>query len=399
MHCALMELNRRKWRTGANVVGYALAVGLMVVLAGILLASRTAANDILRSTGTHFIAFVPICRDTCPATAATDGAEGFVANGVPSSLFPKDYVSKIAMLTAVKDASPFLLYRLKHPDDAHLFTIGGFDPSSKEAVGTTCCAEADIVDGRFIKPGDAGVVLLEEAYAKGRLLKAGDTITILGETLSVVGIVNPGIRPAKADVYLPFDDALRLINSKVRPEVRDEANVVLVEVAASNRQEEAIAGVRGMIPGVLTSTYACYKPAARVAWMNGKSARLLTIIVFVAALALSLRSQLSSVMERRHDIGILKAIGWTDSHVVLQILLESALQATAGGLLGCALAVTSVRVLPIYEFTGPAAAATAPLLSLGAAGLLLAFLAGLAAGGIPALIAARMRPADALRRI
>lgn len=50
MHCALMELNRRKWRTGATVIGYALAVGLMVVLAGILLASRTAANDILRST-------------------------------------------------------------------------------------------------------------------------------------------------------------------------------------------------------------------------------------------------------------------------------------------------------------------------------------------------------------
>ena len=397
--CAIGELRRRKWRTAANVLGYLLAVGIMVLLAGTALVSRTAANNILRNTGTHFIAFIPTCLATCPADPAAEQGEGFVANGVASSLFATSYVERVAKLPAVKDVSPYLLYRFKHPADGHLFTIGGFDPAGKEAVRTTCCAAADIISGRFIKPGDAGVALLEEAYARSRGLKTGETITVMGMACRVIGIVNPGIRPAKADVYVPIDDAKRLINAVDGLHVGDEANVVLVEVAAASRQQEAIASVKKTIPGAVISTYACYKPAAQVAWMNDASARLLTIIVGAAAIALSLRSQLSSVVERRHDIGILKAIGWTDGRIVVQILLESALQASAGGLLGFALAALALAALPINSFAGSAASGGIPLLRLGGAALLLAFAGGMLAGGIPALVAARMRPAQALRQL
>ena len=400
LECALRELTRRKWRSAAGVLGYLLAVATLVVLLGTLSASKAAANGVLKSTGTHFIAFVPECVSTCPSDARNDQNEGFVANGVPAGLFSRDYVDRVSRLPTVKDASPYLLYRFKDPQDGHLFSVGGFDPANREAVGTTCCAAADIIDGRFITPDDKNAAMLEEAYAKARELKAGDSVTIAGTAVPVVGIVNPGIRPAKADVYLRIDDARQLINRRVKPAVGNEANVVLVEVADSALQLQAIASVKRTLPGSVISTYACYRPAALVAGMNEASLWLLTIVIAVAAVALSLKSQLSSVVERRHDIGILKAIGWTDRRIVAQVIVESLLQAVAGGVLGCAVAILITMLLPIKTVIGIAAglspAAFVPVLGLG---ILMAVLGGVIAGIFPALVAARMRPAEALRRI
>ena len=66
-----------------------------------------------------------------------------------------------------------------------------------------------------------------------------------------------------------------------------------------------------------------------------------TSIILLAAVTLFfLRSQFGSVVERTKDIGILKAIGWTNSEVIKQIFFESLLQGPAGGIagicLGCA---------------------------------------------------------------
>ena len=46
------------------------------------------------------------------------------------------------------------------------------------------------------------------------------------------------------------------------------------------------------------------------------------------------KSQLISVVERRGDIGVLKAIGWSGRQVVTLLLAESVIQGLIGGLLG-----------------------------------------------------------------
>ena len=400
LECTLRELRRRKARTAVNVFGCALAVALVVVLLGLVSSAKSAANAVLTSTGTHFIAFVPLCSAACPVDAPAGDAESFVANGVPATLFAADYVAKVGGLPTVKDASPFLLYRLKDERDGHLFTIGGFDPASPTAVATTCCAATDVISGRFVRPDDSGAAMLEEAYARARGLNTGDTLAVAGELLAIVGVVNPGIRPAKADVYVPLPDARPLIERRIGHPVGDQANIVLVEVAGSSLQGQAMQSVRETIPGCVISTYACYKPAALVAGINEGSAWLLTIVIAVSAAAFALKSQLSSVIERRREIGILKAIGWADARVVAQILAESVLQAVAGGFIGCIAAEVLLWAILPGSAVGAAAAGSLPgRLPVIALGMALALAGGVIAGGIPALVAARMRPSEALRRL
>ena len=124
--CAWRELRRRKARTLASVIGYALTVAVMVVVGTSQLASREAADRVLKHTGTHFIAFVPMSATGCPGcTVKRPEApqEGFVANGVPTALFPAELILQIKNLPTVKDASPCLLFRFEDSVDSVSFTV------------------------------------------------------------------------------------------------------------------------------------------------------------------------------------------------------------------------------------------------------------------------------------
>ncbi|HUU16407.1 MAG TPA: FtsX-like permease family protein [Sedimentisphaerales bacterium] len=399
--CAWRELIRRKGRTLANILGYLLAVAIMVVLVTILIFSKNAASGVLSGTGTHFIAFVPASMPQNSVKLLDEQNEGFIAMGVAAGLIHETFVGKVKQLPTVRDAAPYLLFRLKDPETQRTFTIGGFDPRNNLAVGTTCCAAGDVLSGRFLWPGDKGVVMLEEAYALSAKLSIDSKITIAGSTFSIIGILNPGIRPGKADVYMHIDDARQVIKKRViGSPIDDKINVVLVEVASSKVQDDAIMDVKELLPDLVVSSYACYKPASKVMGMNEGGVWLLTMIIGICAVLFALKSQLTSVIERRRDIGILKAIGWTDRDVVSQILAESVLQAIIGGILGCLVAVAILLFVPIEMLSGIEAGVHIIISSwVLVLGFALAFLGGIIAGSFPAFIAARQRPADALRSI
>lgn len=404
LKCAWRELMRRKGRTLTNIFGYLLAVAIMVVLVSTLLYSKDATSSILNRIGTHFIAFVPARIPPCPECSAKspdEENEGFVAYNVETNLITTSFIDQVRKLPTVREASPYLLFRFKDQKDGHLFTVGGLEPRDALVVGKTCCAAKDIVDGRFLKPNDRGVIMLEKAYARLKQLAPGDEITIAGSMFSVIGIVNPPIRPAKADIYMHFDDAEQAINKRMEASsIQNEFNVVLVEVKSSKEQDEAIKSMRRLLPYLVVSSYACYKPAAKVMGINEGAAWLLTIVIGICAVILALKSQLSSVIERRRDIGILKAIGWTDGNVVSQILAESILQAVAGGIIGCLAAVVILLFVPIEMLSGietPASVSISPLVL--AASFALVLLGGIFAGLFPAFVAAQQRPADALRSL
>ena len=119
--------------------------------------------------------------------------------------------------------------------------------------------------------------------------------------------------------------------------------------------------------------------------------------VFFTILLVTGNTMAQAVRERTGELGVLKAIGFTNTRVVALVLAESCLLTVFGGIigLGLALAITPVIAGPL--------AGLLPLFYLPARALLTGFglsvALGLVTGIFPALQAMRLRVADALRRM
>ena len=99
-----------------------------------------------------------------------------------------------------------------------------------------------------------------------------------------------------------------------------------------------------------------------------------------------------SVLERRSEIGLRRALGATRRHVGIQFLAESLLLSIAGGLAGVAL---GAAVAAAYASSRGWEIVVPPTVLAG--GVVAALAVGAVAGLYPALRAARLAPVDALR--
>jgi putative ABC transport system permease protein len=118
--------------------------------------------------------------------------------------------------------------------------------------------------------------------------------------------------------------------------------------------------------------------------------------VFFTILLVAGNTMSQAVRERTGELGVLKAIGFTNGQVVSLVLAESCLLAVLGGTLGLGLAWMIIArgdptggLLPMFLF---------PVRDL-IAGVGISVALGVATGIFPALLAMRLRVADALRRM
>jgi putative ABC transport system permease protein len=119
--------------------------------------------------------------------------------------------------------------------------------------------------------------------------------------------------------------------------------------------------------------------------------------VFFTILLVAGNTMSQAVRERTGELGVLKAIGFTNAQVMSLVLAESCLLTILGGVLGLGVACLLVPVL------AKALSGLLPLFSLPTPdlfiGLGLSVALGLVTGIFPALQAMRLRVADALRRM
>jgi len=122
--------------------------------------------------------------------------------------------------------------------------------------------------------------------------------------------------------------------------------------------------------------------------------------VFVMLLgALSLVNiALVTVRQRIHEIGVRRSFGATSRRIFFSIMMESVVATVVAGIVGIGLAIIGIRTLPWAAYLGIPVTTTPPFPMVAAAiGLVAATAVGALAGIIPAIVATRIRPIDAIR--
>jgi putative ABC transport system permease protein len=106
------------------------------------------------------------------------------------------------------------------------------------------------------------------------------------------------------------------------------------------------------------------------------------------------------VRERRHEIAVMRAIGFTRNSIISRIVAEGLIVGVTGGALGCGLAYLAFELLPyVGGALGPLALALILSRRIIAYSFMIAALIGAASAFIPVALTTRHDIADELRAV
>ena len=145
-------------------------------------------------------------------------------------------------------------------------------------------------------------------------------------------------------------------------------------------------------------------PQAALDQVNGVLNAIQIFIIIIASISIVVgvigivNTMTTSVLERKREIGIMKAIGARNENIFFQFLVESGLLGLIGGIFGVifGLIIGVGGVFALNNFLGSNAKIEFNVLLI-IFSLLGSFLIGAASGIIPALKAAHQNPVDAIR--
>ena len=238
----------------------------------------------------------------------------------------------------------------------------------------------------------------DEALAGLRLartlrLQPGQALEINGHAFRLTGILAENGSQDDDILFIDLGAAQQVMN---KPE-----SVSLVEVAALCTEcpvEDMVDQISDVLPQarVTALRQAVTLRMETVGQLSRFSMAVSAVVVTIGALVV-LTTMLGAVTERRQEIGLFRALGFRQRHVMYIILGEAALVSLLGGVLGWLLGMgTAILLAPRLAGT-TMGVSWDPWLALGAVGG--ALLVGLLASLYPARSAARMDPTAALRAL
>ncbi|MDO4899251.1 ABC transporter permease [Actinomyces sp.] len=121
------------------------------------------------------------------------------------------------------------------------------------------------------------------------------------------------------------------------------------------------------------------------------------LVMVLGALSL-INISMVTVRQRIHEIGVRRSFGATSRRIFFSIMLESVVATVVAGVIGIGIAIVGMRVAPLGAMLGVAVETRPPFpMSAAVIGLAAATAVGAMSGIIPALVAVRIKPIDAIR--
>jgi putative ABC transport system permease protein len=405
----LKELRHHHNRTLVNILGIGIGIALFVSINAVNTAYQRAASLPFKNLGADVVVQLPEKRavDSGQPPASMRGIRLPFSN----QILPSDELKKLTTIQGVDSmASSLLLWEF---DKGGFRTIMGVD-LAQPVLGPVKVKEW-LKEGRF--PQKEGEVVIEKHYAKFQHKKMGDTLEINGRPFSVVGLleIKEGSQIASANIYLPLQDAQSLLGGE-----SGGVNIVYLRLKNPSLLGQVKTDIARKLNGVsVTSSDSFLELMGGVSKISDQFSCVVSIIALGGAVFLIVKAMLSNLVERSREIGILKAVGWTERDVQKQLMGEVFLQSLAGGIFGILmgyffsylLGFLSVPMSTPWELNllpafakDTAAAQTVRLpvsISAGLTGISLALslAAGVMASYFMGKRTARMKPAEILRRL
>ncbi len=191
------------------------------------------------------------------------------------------------------------------------------------------------VEGRSLDAHRPDDVMVGKALAKKNNLGVGGTLTIADKTFKIVGIFDTGTPTGDNRILAPFET--------VRTLKGDKKQVPIVVLVANSL--EALAKLKSDTSAAMhnqVDVQVLQQDAAQIAsgLKSVASISLITLVVALAAGGLTiLLTMLLVVRERTKEIGVLKALGATNTKVVAQFMVEATVLTLIGAGIGLVFAV------------------------------------------------------------
>jgi putative ABC transport system permease protein len=322
------ELTRRRRRTWINVSLVALAVGFFLTLTALGGAFQAAFRAPLTEMGASL-----------GLQRAGDVPQEMQGPVLPCSLAPirGAEVESARALPGVISLSSALLFWDFAPDTFRI--VAGFDPA--ESSGFALLNKV-VTQGRFLQPGDGLKALVEAAYALERGLKPGDRLDIHGLDFEVVGLVDASrlSQLAAAQVYLPLAQARAV--AAASPSVAEmhhlgdgDVNLLFLSVVRDQIPQVTLA-LKTLLGDkvTVTSPESFQRAIGGILAATDRFGLVAAVLSLLAAALLVMRTTAANLRERKGEVAVMKAVGWTRSDIARQLSAETLAQTLLGGLAG-----------------------------------------------------------------
>lgn len=371
----------RPTRAILSALGIAIGIAAMIAVVGISTSSQAHLGKTLDRLGTNLL-------------TASPGRDVF---GEQAEL-PIDTVGRLLRVPGVEIAGT-----LGVVDDAHAYRSSATLPSDTNGIQVYAAsprvidvAGGSMASGTWLTDGQSEfpvVVLGSTSAEKLGVTSPGQQIVIGTEVFTVAGILAPVELAEDLDLGAFIGESMgtKLLGQPVHP-----TKVFL------RADEETIAEVRELIPRTVAPQSAgdvvIQRPSDALAAKNASNQAFTGLLVGLGSVALLVggigvaNTMVISVLERRKEIGLRRALGAARPHIRRQFLAEALFLSLLGGvgglLIGSAVtaAFASSNAWPIV---------IPPFVLVGGLGATLVI--GALAGLYPAMRAARIPPTEALQ--
>jgi len=394
---AIEALRANRLRTALTITG--VTIGVASISAVLSLAS--GATQFLNGQVAATADSVALVRSSSIATTPESVLADFQALHSTTTLTEKD-AHDLAKIPDASVAPMAILHTsLKAKDgkvDGQSATLIGSSPSLLEI------ASLKLLEGDFISNDSRSVVVGNQLAIDlfGTEHALGNMMQIRGQNFTVSGVLKATKQPINY-LGVDFDRSAIIATGVIKQFSQSVAQIQQIAINADEGKplgpivEQAKQIIENNHLGekdftILTGE-AITAPSSRLfAGITLTMAIITGISLLVGGIGI-MNIMLVNVAERNREVGIRKAVGATNNHIINQFLIESAIVGLLGGIIGYLIGLAAAFILGMYLPFTPILEWQVAALSIG-----VALLTGIIFGIYPAARAARKDPIISLRQ-